>query len=195
MSADRSNFLEILEDWDGIGVVVRQDQRTGTWIFIALHDDTLGPATGGCRMKVLPIVPKRGSVDVPCALAEGNDAQVGGDGLPVRGRQGGAGRPARAARSGASGAAAPVRRAAQRPGGGRFGTGADLGTTTEDMQTIAEVSEHVIGVHGRTRGPMDPSPYTAPRGFRGDSRGFAAPLRFQGPPRPNRPGGGRRVRR
>jgi leucine dehydrogenase len=45
--------------------------------------------------------------------------------------------------------------------GGRYGTGADLGTTTEDMQTIAEVSEYVIGVHGRTDGPMDPSPYTA----------------------------------
>jgi len=51
--------------------------------------------------------------------------------------------------------------------GGRYGTGADLGTTTEDMQTIAEVSEYVIGVHGRTEGPMDPSPYTALGVFEG----------------------------
>jgi len=51
--------------------------------------------------------------------------------------------------------------------GGRYGTGADLGTTTEDMQTIAEVSEYVIGMHGRTSGPMDPSPFTALGVFEG----------------------------
>jgi len=45
--------------------------------------------------------------------------------------------------------------------GGRYGTGADLGTDADDMRTIAEVTPYVIGVHGRDGGPMDPSPFTA----------------------------------
>jgi glutamate dehydrogenase/leucine dehydrogenase len=64
-----TGFLDLLESWDGIGVLVRRDQPTGTWIFVALHDDTLGPATGGCRMKVYGR-PEDGLVDA-LRLAEG----------------------------------------------------------------------------------------------------------------------------
>ena len=49
--ADDKSFLELIEAWDGVGVVVRHDELTGSWIFIALHDDTLGRPVGGCRMK------------------------------------------------------------------------------------------------------------------------------------------------
>ncbi|MCH7565735.1 MAG: hypothetical protein IH968_18135 [Gemmatimonadetes bacterium] len=31
-------MFELMAEWDGIGVVVRHDAPTGTWIFIALHD-------------------------------------------------------------------------------------------------------------------------------------------------------------
>jgi len=48
---DEKSFLELIEAWDGIGVVVRHDELTGSWIFIALHDDTLGHPVGRCRMK------------------------------------------------------------------------------------------------------------------------------------------------
>ena len=49
--AHEQSFLELIEAWDGSGVVVKHDELTGSWIFIALHDDTLGPMVGGCRMK------------------------------------------------------------------------------------------------------------------------------------------------
>jgi hypothetical protein len=45
---------ELMASWDGKGVVCRHDRQTGTWIFICLHNDSLGPATGGSRMKVYP---------------------------------------------------------------------------------------------------------------------------------------------
>ena len=158
------DFLTLLEAWDGIGVLVRRDQPTGTWIFVALHDDTLGPATGGCRMKVYDR-PEDGLVDA-LRLAEGMTHKWAAMDFPF-----GGGKTVLAIPHELHGD--ERRGLLHRFGellnsmGGRYGTGADLGTTTEDMQTIAEVSEYVIGVHGRTEGPMDPSPYTALGVFEG----------------------------
>ena len=160
----RPDFLALLEEWDGIGVLVRRDQPTGTWIFVALHDDTLGPATGGCRMKVYDR-PEDGLVDA-LRLAEGMTHKWAAMDFPF-----GGGKTVLAVPHELEGE--ERRGLLHRFGellnslGGRYGTGADLGTTTEDMQTIAEVSEYVIGVHGRTAGPMDPSPYTALGVFEG----------------------------
>jgi len=153
-----STFLDILEPWDGVGVLVRRDHPTGTWIFVAIHDDTLGPATGGLRMKVYDR-PEDGLRDA-LRLSEGMTYKWAAMDFPFGG--------------GKTVLAIPrpldddERRglmlrfgALLNSLGGRYGTGADLGTTTRDMQTIAEVSEYVIGVHGRSEGPMDPSPFTA----------------------------------
>jgi leucine dehydrogenase len=158
------DVLDILSEWEGVGVIVRRDRPTGTWIFCVIHDDTLGPATGGCRMKVYPR-PEDGLVDA-LRLAEGMTYKWAAMDFPFGG--------------GKTVLAVPrVLDGEERRGllhrfgellnslGGRYGTGADLGTTTDDMQTIAEVSEYVIGVHGRTEGPMDPSPYTALGVFEG----------------------------
>jgi leucine dehydrogenase len=159
-----AGFLQIREGWDGIGVVVRHDQPTGTWIFVALHDDTLGPATGGCRMKVYER-PEDGLEDA-LRLAEGMTYKWAAMDFPF-----GGGKTVLAIPHELEGD--ERRGLLHRFGdllnslGGRYGTGADLGTTTRDMQTIAEVSEYVIGVHGRTEGPMDPSPYTALGVFEG----------------------------
>ena len=46
---------ELIAGWDGVAVVVRRDRPTGTWIFIAIHDDTLGPTSGGTRMRTYPV--------------------------------------------------------------------------------------------------------------------------------------------
>lgn len=157
-------FFEILEGWDGVGVIVRHDAPTGTWIFIALHDDTLGPATGGCRMKVYER-PEDGLVDA-LRLSEGMTHKWAAMDFPF-----GGGKSVLAVPHAIEGD--ERRGLLHRFGellnslGGRYGTGADLGTTAEDMQTIAEVSEYVIGVHGRTEGPMDPSPFTALGVFEG----------------------------
>ncbi len=159
-----SDFLDILEPWDGLGVLVRRDRPTGTWIFVALHDDALGPATGGCRMKVYER-PEDGLRDA-LRLSEGMTYKWAAMDFPF-----GGGKTVLAVPRPLEG---EERRglllrfgALLNSLGGTYGTGADLGTTTEDMLTIAEVSEHVIGVHGRTEGPMDPSPFTALGVFEG----------------------------
>lgn len=158
------NFLDLIAEWDGIGVIVRYDRPTGSWIFVALHDDTLGPATGGCRMRVYER-PEDGLYDA-LRLAEGMTHKWAAMDFPY-----GGGKTVLAVPRPLEGE--------ERVGllhrfgdllnslGGSYGTGADLGTTAEDMQTIAEVSKYVIGVHGRTEGPMDPSPFTALGVFEG----------------------------
>jgi leucine dehydrogenase len=45
--------------------------------------------------------------------------------------------------------------------GGAFSTGRDLGTTDDDMRTLAEVTRHVHGVDRATGVTRDPGPYTA----------------------------------
>jgi leucine dehydrogenase len=152
------DFLTVLQDFDGVGVVVRRDQPTGTWIFCVIHDDTLGPATGGCRMKVYDH-PVDGLVDA-LRLAQGMTNKWAAMDFPFGGGKTVLAIPRPLAQEERRGLLLRFG-ALLNSLGGRYGTGADLGTTTEDMQTIAEVSEYVIGVHGRTDGPMDPSPYTA----------------------------------
>jgi glutamate dehydrogenase/leucine dehydrogenase len=44
----------LLRHWDGESVTVRYDRPAGAWIFIAIHSTVLGPATGGTRMKSYP---------------------------------------------------------------------------------------------------------------------------------------------
>lgn len=159
-----AGFLDLLEPWDGVGLLVRLDRPTGTWIFIALHDDTLGPATGGCRMKVYDR-PEDGLQDA-LRLSEGMTYKWAAMDFPFGGGKAVLAVPRPLEGEERRGL---LRRFGQLINslGGRYGTGADLGTTTEDMLTIAEVSEYVIGVHGRTDGPMDPSPFTALGVFEG----------------------------
>ena len=155
---DPEGILGILAGWQGVGVVIRRDLPTGTWIFVVLHDDTLGPPTGGCRMKVYAR-PSDALLD-GIRLAEGMTYKWAAMDFPFGGAKSVLAVPRLL--SGDERRGLLLRFGALLNSlGGRYGTGADLGTTTEDMRTIAEVSPYVIGVHGRSEGPMDPSPYTA----------------------------------
>lgn len=148
----------LLADWDGVGVVVRRDAPTGTWIFVVLDDDTLGPPTGGCRLKVYP-QPADGLAD-GLRLARGMTYKWAAMDFPFGGGKSVLAVPGPLEEGDRRGL---VRRFGELLNslGGRYGTGADLGTTVDDMRTIAEVTPYVIGVHGRDEGPMDPSPFTA----------------------------------
>jgi glutamate dehydrogenase/leucine dehydrogenase len=44
----------LLKRWDGESVIARFDRAAGAWVFIAIHSTVLGPATGGTRMKTYP---------------------------------------------------------------------------------------------------------------------------------------------
>lgn len=157
-SALTGEMFELMADWDGIGVVVRRDAPTGTWIFIALHDDTLGRPVGGCRMKVYER-PEDGLIDA-LRLAKGMTNKWAAIDLPFGG--------------GKSVLAIPHElEGAERTGllhrfgallntlKGTYGTGEDLGTTPEDMLTIAQVTANVMGVEPGATEVIDPGPYTA----------------------------------
>ena len=151
-------FFSLIENWDGVGVVVRHDRPTGTWIFIALHDTTLGPATGGSRTKVYPELAD-GLLDA-MRLAEGMTYKWAGIGV---------------ARGGGKAVLATPRTltAEEKEGlllryadlieslGGSFSTGADLGTGPAEMAIIARKTRHAFGVDRETWESTDPGPYTA----------------------------------
>ncbi len=152
------DVLSLLEGWNGNGVVVRHDRPTGAWIFIALHDDTLGPPAGGTRMKVYP------------ALADGlRDAMRLGAGMTHK--WAGLGM----AQGGGKAVLALSRALAdddkngllRRYGAlveslrGAFVTGADLGMGPDEMATVASTCHHVLGIDYTTMTSTDPGPYTA----------------------------------
>lgn len=165
-----ASLQSLIESWEGVGVVTRYDRPTGTWIFIALHDDTLGPPTGGTRMKVYPS---------PAAALE--DAMRLGAGMTrkwaaVDCDYGG----------GKAVLAVPrVLEGEERVGllsrygkllesmHGAFGTGVDMGTTPDDMLLISQFTSRVHGVDRETGKAIDPGPYTA----RGVLAGIRAAVR------------------
>ena len=132
----------LIKEWDGLGVVSRFDRPTGAWIFIALHDDTLGPPVGGTRMKVYDR-PEAGLVDA-LRLAEGMTYKWaaieldsgGGKAVLALSRE-----LDGAERTGLLECYAGLIESLR----GAFSTGEDLGTTPEDMLTLARVTRHVHG--------------------------------------------------
>ncbi len=157
---DGSSLTDLIRGWDGLAVVTSLDAPTGTWMFIALHDDTLGRPVGGCRMKQYERQ-EDGLYDA-LRLAEGMTHKWAAMDLPYGG--------------GKSVLAVPRpmqgderRGLLQRFGQllnslkGAYGTGEDLGTTPADIREIERVSpEGVVGLppEGSDR-PVDPGPYTA----------------------------------
>ena len=151
-------FKELISGWDGLGVVTRYDEPTGAWMFICLHDNTLGPCTGGTRMKVYP-TPEDGLED-GMRLGQGMTHKWAAVGLGF-----GGGKAVLAVPSVPTGEA---RRGLLRRYGrlveslcGGFQTGEDMGTSPDDFVVIAEETRHVQGFHPVKGHKIDPSPFTA----------------------------------
>lgn len=156
MSASPPDSIDrLVETWDGEAVVIRFDRPTGTWIFVALHDTTLGPAVGGCRMRTYP-APHDGLRDA-MRLAEGMTYKWAGIGFPFGGGKSVLAVPRPLLGADRDGL---LRRFGKLLNSlrGTYMTGEDLGTTPEDMSVIAEETEYV---HARPGELLDPGPYTA----------------------------------
>jgi len=151
-------MLELIAEWDGVGVVVRHDAPTGTWIFIALHDDTLGRPVGGCRMKVYER-PEDGLLDA-LRLAKGMTSKWAAIDLPFGGGKAVLAIPRPLEGSERNGLLLRYG-ALLNTLKGTYGTGEDMGTTPEDMLLIASVTSNVMGVESGSTVPIDPGPYTA----------------------------------
>jgi glutamate dehydrogenase/leucine dehydrogenase len=123
------------DSWTGEDLVERTDEETGARLFVALHSSRLGPPTGGTRMKTYPddASARRDAMRLSEAMTykwAAADFPRGGGKAVI--------------------AVAPGMRASARPGllrrygtllselGGRFYTGGDVGTSSSDMDVIAE---------------------------------------------------------
>ena len=149
----------LLRQWDGEETIIRYDQITGAWILIAIHSTRLGPAAGGTRMKPYPDL-KEALTDVH-RLSKGMTYKFAAAGI-----NNGGGKAVIAV----PGELTPETRndLLRRYGalinqlGGLFSTGADLGTSAEDMDIIRETSKsHIFGCTIEAGGCGDPAPFTA----------------------------------
>jgi leucine dehydrogenase len=148
----------LIREWDGECVITRFDESTGSWVFIALHDRTLGPALGGCRM--MSYATPRDALRDAMRLAAGMTMKWACVDLPFGG--------------GKSVLAVPRPLApTEREGlllrfgslieslNGIYGTGADFGTGRADMDIIGRRTRHVCGRSPGLGGHGDPGPWTA----------------------------------
>ncbi len=137
-------------------VVFGHDQASGLKAIIAIHDTTLGPALGGCRMwsyasdeeALRDVLRLSRGMTYKSALANlplgGGKAVIIGD--PHRGKS--------AALFEAMGALIDSL-------GGRYISAADSGTGVAEMQLMARRTRHVAGAEAREGFNGDPSPSTA----------------------------------
>lgn len=154
---------ELVRDWDGLSVVLKHDRESASWFFIALHDGTLGPPTGGCRMRVYAR-PEDGLLDC-MRLARGMTLKFVGAGLAFGGGKSVIALSRELAGTERTGTFLRFGRLLEALRGA-YWTGEDLGTTPEDMATIARATRYVHGVReegggGAPAGVVDPGPYTA----------------------------------
>ena len=153
-----------IEAFDGVGVITRYDRPTGTWIFICIHDDTLGSTTGGTRMRQYP-EPADGLTDA-MRLARGMTHKWAALGLPFGGAKAVLATSRPLVGEERTGLLERYGRLIESLGG-IFATGEDLGTTPEDFAIITGQTSFVHGIHPETREKIDPGPFTARGVFHG----------------------------
>jgi leucine dehydrogenase len=152
-------FESLLREWDGETVVIRYDRPTGAWIFIAIHSTRLGPAAGGTRMKHYPDVPS--ALQDALRLAAGMTWKFATPGIPF-----GGGKAVIAVPPGFNPQSRPalLRRygALIHQLGGLYFTGPDVGTSSSDMDIIAETgAPYVFARTPAVGGAGSSGPYTA----------------------------------
>src|SRR3712207_6098832 len=136
-------------------LVFCHDRATGLRAIIAIHDTTLGPALGGCRM--YPYHSEDEAVVDVLRLARGMTYKAAASGLNLGG-----------GKSVIIGAPEDKTEELMRSFGryletlgGRYIVAEDVGTSTEDIEYIRIETSHVVGVDVTHGGSGDPSPFTA----------------------------------
>jgi leucine dehydrogenase len=159
-----ANLQEQIAGWDGECVVVRFDRPTGTWVFIAVHDRTLGMAMGGCRLKAYS-TPADGLKDAQ-RLAAGMTLKWAGIRFPLGGGKAVLAVPRPLVGSEREGLLLRFGELVEDLGG-LYGTGVDLGTTPDDMSVVGRRTRRVAGRRTEDGGAGDPGPWTALGVFEG----------------------------
>jgi leucine dehydrogenase len=153
---DGVQVFEKLAEYRYEQLVFCHDKATGLRAVIAIHDTTLGPALGGCRM--YPYDSEDEAVVDVLRLARGMTYKAAASGLNLGGGKSVIiGDPERHKSE-------ELFRSFGRyleTLGGRYIVAEDVGTSTEDMENIRIETSHVVGVDVTHGGSGDPSPFTA----------------------------------
>lgn len=155
-------IFERLEEYRYEQVVYCHDTSTGLKAIICIHNTTLGPALGGCRM--YPYATEEEAVTDALRLARGMTYKAAASGLNL-----GGGKSVIIGDPHKDKSEALFRSFGRyiETLGGRYITAEDVGTTTEDMVNIQVETSFVVGVDKTYGGSGDPSPFTALGVFRG----------------------------
>lgn len=149
---------ETIARWNGQAVVCRYDVPARAWIFLAIHDTTLGPAVGGTRMRAY--ASPAAALEDAMRLAEAMTDKWAVLDLPFGGGKcviapddplGGEAREAFFQRYG------DLLQSLR----GTFYSGVDVGVSPADMAVVARATRHVHGVDFTDGTTLDPGPYTA----------------------------------
>ena len=137
-------------------LVFCHDKATGLRAIIAIHDTTLGPALGGCRM--YPYATEEEAMVDVLRLARGMTYKAAASGLNL-----GGGKSVIIGDPHTDKSEALFRSFGRyiETLGGRYIVAEDVGTSTEDANFIRVETSHVVGVDVTRGGSGDPSPLTA----------------------------------
>jgi len=145
-----------METYDYENLFLCQDKALDFKAIIAIHDTTLGPATGGCRMWQYDS--EMGAIEDALRLARGMTYKYAAAGVNLGGGKAVImGDPRRKDRE-------PIFRALGKyinRLGGKYITGEDVGTTLKDMEYIRVETQHVVTLPTYLGGAGDIAPMTA----------------------------------
>ena len=150
------SILQYMEMYDYENLLLCQDKSLDFKAIIALHDTTLGPATGGCRL--WQYESEIDAIEDALRLARGMTYKYAAAGVNLGGGKAVIiGDPKRRDRE-------PIFRALGKfinRLGGKYITGEDVGTTLRDMEYIRMETEYVVTLPTYLGGAGDISPMTA----------------------------------
>jgi len=150
------SIFEYMTKYDYENLFLCQDKALHFKAVIALHDTTLGPATGGCRMWLYDR--ELDAIEDALRLARGMTYKYAAAGVNLGGGKAVIiGDPNRKDRE-------PVFRTLGKfinRLGGKYITGEDVGTTLHDMEYIRMETEHVVTLPTYLGGAGDIAPMTA----------------------------------
>jgi len=151
-------------------IVIRQDARTGMRLIVAVHSTVLGPALGGLRLKAYAGGLREALEDV-MGLARTMTLKASAAGLEL-----GGGKAVMIADGDDSLRFDRLEAAARviEEMGGSYITAEDIGTTTGDMDHMAQFTRYCVGRSETNGGGGDPSPVTAETVLAAIRRGLAA---------------------
>ncbi|MBI4233072.1 MAG: Glu/Leu/Phe/Val dehydrogenase, partial [Chloroflexi bacterium] len=144
--------IEHMETYEHEQLAVYVDRNAGLRSFVAIHDTTLGPALGGCR--VWPHPSEEAAITDVLRLARGMTYKNAAAGLDLGGGKGLIWADPRKDKSEA------MFRAFGRfveSLGGRYITTEDVGTAPGDMLPVRQETRHVVGLPVAMGGSGDPS--------------------------------------